>query len=413
MARAVYGKYLDAVYDEYENQNRSREEEDDSSESSESDDAEDNVLLDAEKIIEKALFTAIDCNMAHFSARHIMENLRNPSVATDSQGRTPLIVSATIGSVEFAKQLKLGDDETGDGHMRKALCLASKYGHQDFVKYLLSQKSPSLPPHETSNIWTEDNEPSTPVTNAAAGGHHRIAERLVDLMSTEDLKTEFLHAAKYGLDRAMKSILSVATLRDPKIREDCINAMDETSNTALHHAIKGKHARVVHFMILQGASLEMADDSKTTPLAIASEISSLDSMKLLLDAGASTETLIKGGRSVLMQTIWWENEQAVDLLLRYNAKACITGYWSYGASSLLEFTLEWSTDNVLRVLLRHFDKIRKMTSPESIPEDIPTPIEALRTVIKHGRASSVDVLFEIWRKFDDTIHEDDFEIGRE
>lgn len=364
---------------------------------------EDKILVAAEEIIGKALFTAVECYRMRASFQSIMRNLREPSKLKDPKGRTPLMVSAMIGAVELVEQLYVKGDEPIDNEMRTAMHYACDHGHLAVVEFLLAQG-------ESVSLKAQDNRLSTPITEAAVGGHQKIVELLVPRLSGEDLKAEFILAAKNGLERTLGLILKAATNIDPAAREECVNAKGEGANTPLHYAAESNHARVVQFLLLRGANIEAVNQSAMTPLALASLSSSLDSLRQLLDAGASTETPIKRKRSVLTEAIFHENEAVVQLLLEYGAVTRLSDYWSY-YSSLLEFTLMNSSTSVLKVLLKHFDKMKRLASGGSLPEEIPTPTEVMRLVIRDGRPSSFDALVQVWDEFEPVMREGDLEIG--
>ncbi|KIW90306.1 uncharacterized protein Z519_08950 [Cladophialophora bantiana CBS 173.52] len=138
----------------------------------------------------------------------------------------------------------------------------------------------------------KDHELATPMIAAVMGGHHNIVEILLPRLSYDDLHAEFIIASKKRLERVLGLILKATTDENQKALEEFVNAKGEDSNTPLHYAAESGHARVVQFLLLRRANLEAVNSSTMIPLAKAALSSSLDSIKLLLDAGASLETPI-------------------------------------------------------------------------------------------------------------------------
>ncbi|KAI0118319.1 ankyrin repeat-containing domain protein [Nemania sp. FL0031] len=332
----------------------------------------------------------------------IVRNLRNPSALRDDKKRTPLMVSAMMGSVELVKKFVVKGSDITDNDSQMAMYYACRYGHFDVVKVLLDQDMSVGA--KALNYGSE-----TPLRVAAMGSHPRVVSLLISRLSSEDLRIEFILAAKYGLEATMDLILTAATDTYLVDRKSFINEKDESGNTPLHYASMSNHVRAVQFLLLRGANLEAVNKTTMTPLALAMRQSSLDSMKLLLDAGASTQILVGREMSILSCAIHRQNATAVQMLLKYGAKLQLPDCWSY-ISSLLHFTLLESYDGVLEVVLEHYDRIGALVL-EIPPEEIPTPTEALSLIIKEGRPSSFDTLAQIWDKFEPVMREGDFVVG--
>ncbi|KAI8274111.1 hypothetical protein K4K60_010026 [Colletotrichum sp. SAR11_57] len=396
----VFEKYMQAIVEA--NTSPTRNHDGDDSDCSMTDDVEeDSPLFVAEKVIEEALFAAVECEKMPSSFEAIMNTLRDASVLKNSKGRTPLMISAMIGSVEYSRQLHFEGDDPTDDDEQTAMQYACEYGRLGVVELLLAQGP--------VNLSAEDGSP-TPIIKAAMHGHRGIVELLIPLLSSEQLKTDFILAAEYGLEHTMELILKAVTNANPKAGQEYVNAIDGDGNTPLHCAAESNHIRVIQFLILRRAELEIVNKFSMTPLALASQSSFLESMRLLLDAGTSTETPLRRERTVLMEAIFYEREAAVELLLEYGAVPRVSGTWFMDSSSLVEFTLAMSSEDVLEVLLKHFHKM-KMSLVGCLGEEIPTPMQVLRVIIEHGRTTSFDMLCRIFGKLQLVIGEDDFEIG--
>ena len=163
--------------------------------------------------------------------------------------------------------------------------------------------------------------------------------------------------------------------------------------------------------MLRRATLEARGSEGVTPLADAAVLrhSNLQSPELLLDAEAITEVKNARGSLALTHAIFEERVKVVRLLLHKGAKPQLCNLWSpYG--SLLAFTMTHSSLAVLRILLKHFDKVIESAN-DPLPEGIPTPSEALKSAIRHGNTRRLDTLIESWTEIDDNFHEAEDEVG--
>ncbi len=70
---------------------------------------------------------------------------------------------------------------------------------------------------------------------------------------------------------------------------------------ALHEAVVFGHARIIRFLLDQGADVNVQNNDGTTPLMLAAHYSQLKCAKILLRAGASRELLDKYGRTAFDQ----------------------------------------------------------------------------------------------------------------
>ncbi|KAI0435542.1 ankyrin repeat-containing domain protein [Xylaria telfairii] len=222
------------------------------------------------------------------------------------------------------------------------------------------------------------------------GNHQKIVPLLISRLSSEELRREFILAAKYRLEITLGLILAAVSDIDLMDKEKYINAKGEDRNTPLHYAAKNNHVRAVQLLLMRRANLKAVNKLVITPLALASQTPSLDSMKLLLDAGASTETPTRWKRSILTEAIANENKAAVQLLLDYRAA-----------------TLSYSSSNVLKVLLKHYNKRRALASGGPLQKEIPTPTAALGLIISRGEPASFDALIKVWNKFKHPIRDGD------
>ena len=375
---------------------------DDSDWSSEySDDPEGSMVSNTWK--EAALVDAVQCG----SGEVVLDILLDTSSlnARDLRARTPLILAAMNGSVGLVERLLKAKASLGavDCNGRTAMHHACEQGHMSVVEVLT--KSPKL------SLMAQDKSLHTPVSAAIRAGHQHIVMFLLPEMIYGALKTEFLLAARTGQLEMLDQILAFATDLDPKAHEVYVNAKDWKSRTVLHQAASSNYPRIVQFLLLRRPNLEAKDSEGMTPLADAAALgrSNLQSLKLLLDAGASTEVMNRRELSPLTHAIFEQEEAVVQLLLDKGAKPQLCHHWSR-FNSLLHFTMTHSSLAVLQVLLGYFDKVLKSASGPLL-EGIPTPTKALQSAIKWGNVHTLDALIGIWKGFDDTIYEVRDDVG--
>lgn len=81
-----------------------------------------------------------------------------------------------------------------------------------------------------------------------------------------------------------------------------INITDSYNKTALFYAIEsenGENTNIISMLIHNGGDVNHANKSQETPLIVAVERGHLDTVKLLLEAGANPKVLLKGGEALV------------------------------------------------------------------------------------------------------------------
>lgn len=367
----------------------------------------DRFLGNAEKITGEALLAEVEIRGTQLDTfDSFLSYLRDPSKVKDAQGRTPLLLAVRVGALDLVERLHVpGTAAETDDQGCTALLYACHYGHWPVVQFLVKGVE--------YNLTVQDAESATPVIAAAMGGYPKIVELLLPRLSAEDLRTEFILASRKGLVSAMERILKAAAKIDPLTWRECLQTRHGDFGTRLQHAVMNGQPRVVHFLLLRRPNVdEVSSRDSTTPLARASQQSDIESMRLLLDAGASTEVPTTRRRSILSEAVFCERPDAVRLLLEYGASTQLPPYWGH-YDNLLVFTLSMSSPAVLKVLLQHFEKVRENIKVGPIAEEI-TPTEILRHVIRSENLDMYAAVKQAWRRdvLDCTIREAGIEVGR-
>ena len=100
-----------------------------------------------------------------------------------------------------------------------------------------------------ADIGTRDGGGSTPLHDAARGGHEAVVRLLVELGADRDAKdssgdTPLHDAAAWGHEEVVRLLVELGADRDAK---------DNSGSTPLHHAARGRHEAVVRLLVELGA----------------------------------------------------------------------------------------------------------------------------------------------------------------
>lgn len=107
-------------------------------------------------------------------------------------------------------------------------------------------------------------------------------------------------------------------LRDPDVRKN----LNAGPWTILHHAVSGKHAEVVEYVLLQGANPNIAYPQKgeRTPLHEAASHRALDIARILIDFGAATNRKDAKGKTPMDLAHAANDTEMVELLSTYKSQ---------------------------------------------------------------------------------------------
>ncbi|MEX2214389.1 MAG: ankyrin repeat domain-containing protein [Phycisphaeraceae bacterium] len=250
----------------------------------------------------------------------------------DSKGRTALYHAASQGHVDLVLALLKGGADPNISPpppLAPALYLASRQGNQQIVDALLKHKA---------NVNVSGFPPLIP---AAAAGHTKIVERLLDhgaqVNTADDDGTTALHAAAVkGYQYVVRLLLRSDA--DPALR----NSFGETP---LELALEGKHELVVADLLNVGspidifAAIGLNDMEKTiaeidrdaalltatrrarTPLHVAAAHGRAEITRFLLERGAAinARTNVDGGATPLYLATAISHDEVVDILLEKDA----------------------------------------------------------------------------------------------
>lgn len=154
----------------------------------------------------------------------------------------------------------------------------------------------------------------TPLIFAAALGKQDIVRELLvrkaDLSAktTSALNTPFLIASYFGHRHILELLLKEGGNK-------VFNHKDMLGQTALFRASQENHTDIVEFLLNNGASLDVQNESGQTELSVATYYGNKNIMKALLEKGANIDIADNNGRTAFHWACWWNDEEAFQLLL--------------------------------------------------------------------------------------------------
>ena len=197
----------------------------------------------------------------------------------DDPGRNGLYQAAANGHLDVLKLLarnggKLAKRQAS-GHT--PMYVAAFQGHADIVSWLMEQ---GLDPASTSA-----DDGITPLMAASVNGH-----------------TDVVHAMiRYWGAQAAENIDVIDLVGDDK-RDDGTTFSGEGG--ALQLAAREGHVDVMELLLEAGGSVDLRDDTASTPLMTAAVHDRVAAVQLLLKAGADVNARAEAGKTPLLEVAW-------------------------------------------------------------------------------------------------------------
>ncbi len=152
--------------------------------------------------------------------------------------------------------------------------------------------------------------------------------------------------------------------------------------TPLHWAARADDLETVKLLLGAGANPNAANRYGLTPLSIAANNASADVVDVLLKAGADAKTVINDGETVLMAAARTGNPRAVQLLIDHGAVV------DARESRLGETALMWAVaenhPEAAKLLIEHGADVNARTNELKFPKDR-FGLEGVLTILPHGR----------------------------
>ena len=229
-------------------------------------------------------FPPADWELLHVASRFNLPSLVNAVLERgvdanlrDREGRTPLSIAATAGSVEVAKMLL--DRQDVDRNSR------DDHGSTPLMCAVYSRRTPVLTlllGRMDIDANAQDNGGRTPLSYAAGNGHKLILEVLLDRkdinanLQDNNGRTPLFYAAIWGKEAISKLLLDRNDI-DP-------NTQDKTGLTPLACAARWSWKAVVRLLLDRNdIDANVQDHSGRTPLSYAAARRDKHVVQLLLD----------------------------------------------------------------------------------------------------------------------------------
>lgn len=305
--------------------------------------------------------------------RFLLEKHANLA-AKDNEEKTPLLLAAQQGSEEVVRLLLDGgaavEDKDKDG--RTPLLAAALRGHEGIVRLLL---------REGADLAARDCFRNTPLINAASKGHETVVRLLLEKGAAPEARdssgqTPLIAAADRGHRDVVRLLLEKGA--NPEARRNngdtaLAAATSEEVQELLSKAVAAKELKtllqyqsaddillsssrygttaIVEVLLDQNrGNIEARDKEGETPLILAARGGHADTVRLLLDKGATIDARTKHNSTALHMAADGGHENIARLLLEKGAM--VDAKTNYDSTPLL-LSANDGHEDVVRLLLDH------------------------------------------------------------
>ncbi|XP_008430853.1 inversin isoform X2 [Poecilia reticulata] len=226
----------------------------------------------------------------------------------DYEGRTPLHFAVADGNeavVEVLTSYEGCNVTAYDNLFRTPLHWAALLGHARIVHLLLERN--------TSGTIPSDSLGATPLHYGAQSNNAETVGVFLSHPSEKDEpdlegRTAFMWAAGKGSDEVIRTMLTLV----PRID---INMADKYGGTALHAASLSGHVSTVKLLLEKGATVDSLDVMKHTPLFRACEMGYRDVILTLIKGSACPELVDVDGHTALHWAALGGNAEVCQILM--------------------------------------------------------------------------------------------------
>ncbi|XP_014851526.1 PREDICTED: inversin isoform X1 [Poecilia mexicana] len=226
----------------------------------------------------------------------------------DYEGRTPLHFAVADGNeavVEVLTSYEGCNVTAYDNLFRTPLHWAALLGHAKIVHLLLERN--------TSGTIPSDSLGATPLHYGAQSNNAETVGVFLSHPSVKDEpdlegRTAFMWAAGKGSDEVIRTMLTLV----PRID---INMADKYGGTALHAASLSGHVSTVKLLLEKGATVDSLDVMKHTPLFRACEMGYRDVILTLIKGSACAELVDVDGHTALHWAALGGNAEVCQILM--------------------------------------------------------------------------------------------------
>jgi ankyrin repeat protein len=272
------------------------------------------------------------------TAKALVENGANFKLK--AQGSTPLHLASERGCLAVVKWLISGVDdvqnkasteptgalsllEEGNYEGNTPLHLTAKTNQSVAFRELLSEVAKSTP----DLVRRSNNDGLTPLSLAALNGHTEIIDEHLRARMEDRPKEALIAVAKKGISRMVDYLLRKGW--------EC-NSQDENGRTPLRWASENGFVETVRVLLRAGARPDLVDDENDAPLHAAVQKREMEVIGLLVFSASPNLQLLsnKSGDTPLFIAVECHNELATKFLLIHGNKDIVNTKCSNGRTAL-------------------------------------------------------------------------------
>jgi ankyrin repeat protein len=237
--------------------------------------------------------------------------------------KSPLIIASTIGNIDIVKHLVEHGARVNhtSASNENAIMFASKNGHDDVVKFLISKcklhNSMLLAINNLHYTTTCILLPNTPKYYYNAAAFSSIISRNLDFLK---LFIPAIHPDDKHIDPFLMTCVNINWMEgiDYLLQHGAsVNIKNNLGYTPLIYAVRKQHVHIVQYLIDRGADVNHINLHDMCPLSIACTCDMYNIAELLIHHGANVNIFKK--ETILMKTAANGKHLIVPLLLKHGA----------------------------------------------------------------------------------------------
>ncbi|KAH0355409.1 hypothetical protein KCU83_g1656, partial [Aureobasidium melanogenum] len=325
------------------------------------------------------------CYSLDNSLKHYLKGSRSQSNVKDSWGRNPLSYAAELNNLlaighllDFGADPNLEDDDDRYRFISAytPLAYAARKNHLQVVKILIqkgadvnrrdirgrsalsyaaeggSEAVARLLLHHGAKAEFPDSNQRTPISYAAAAGSHEVTSLLLERgakakQSDSDGRTPLLFAARAGSEQTISLLVAKGAEVNPKECRD--------HDTPLSRAVEARLINSVRLLLRAGAKVDVRA-SPEDPLTQASKTGPKEILKLLLSAGANPKHM--NNRHVPPLAYAARNGW-VDVVQLFLAKGAAADDIDRSGHPILSYAVQSGSTECVEQLLKHGAQINR------------------------------------------------------
>ncbi|XP_033631150.1 transient receptor potential cation channel subfamily A member 1-like [Asterias rubens] len=310
----------------------------------------------------------------------LLDSYADVDITSTEVGLTPLHFAARYGCTQAVRALinhgANCDASTTNG--QRPIHLAARRGLADVIQVLMEA--------DKGQVNVRNNDLITPLHMVALNGNVEALRLLItygakiDVKDINNISPIMLSVSSGHLDMT-ETILKTASSQDLSTN-DILEDTDNEGNSLLHAAAKNGHAKLVEFLLRNGASVDVQKNSGQTPLHLAAVMGFVDMAAMMIEYEATIEYQDDELMTPLHKASMFNRLPMVKLLLENGAKINAVGKDGF-------------TPLLLACWKGHADVVRELVAQKA---DITIKDHQLKTClhwcVEMGHCELVDIIIE-------------------